>query len=91
MQLWVSLNSVSGRGLLTLYQSSYKNFKGRFVKFRPSANNPTLLEGFPLYWALNPTSQIARRMEDLNPHKRGVCDFFENLGVVFETPLDIEA
>lgn len=29
-QLWASLNNV--KGLLTFFQSSYKNFKGRFVK-----------------------------------------------------------
>jgi len=31
-QLWVSLNGASERCLLTLFQSSYKKFKGKFVK-----------------------------------------------------------
>jgi len=38
-QLWVSLNSVSGRGILTLFQLSYKNFKGYFPCTR--LKNPT--------------------------------------------------
>jgi len=31
-QLWVSLNGAPRRALLTLFQSSYKNFKGKFLK-----------------------------------------------------------
>jgi len=32
-QLWVSLNGAPGRGLLILFQSSYKNFKVIFLKY----------------------------------------------------------
>jgi len=42
-QLWVSLNGVPGRGLLTLFQSSYKNFKGRFLKIRASTGDSRVL------------------------------------------------
>jgi len=52
-KLWPFLNGVLGRGLLTL-QSSYKNFKGRFIKVRASVGYPSLLNGFPLYWSPNP-------------------------------------
>jgi len=31
-KLWVSLNGAPGRAFLSLFQSSYKNFKGKFVK-----------------------------------------------------------
>jgi len=31
-QLWVSVNRVFGSGILTLFQSSYTNFKGHFLK-----------------------------------------------------------
>jgi len=48
-QLWASLSGVSGRGLLTLYNSSYKGFKGIFIKIVALEHNPSLLEGFPLY------------------------------------------
>jgi len=48
-QLWASLNSVSGRGLFTLFQSSYKGSRGAFLKIMAPAHNPTLLEGLPLY------------------------------------------
>jgi len=65
-QLWVSLNGAPGRGLFTLFQSSYKNFKGRFVKICASAGNPSLLDGFPLYWSPNLRFQSAWRLEDLS-------------------------
>ena len=66
-QLWVSLNDASRRGLLTLFQSSYKNFKNRFIKVCASAGDLSLLDGFPLYWTPNPWFYSARRLEDLSP------------------------
>jgi len=53
-QLWVSLNSAPERGLLTFFQSYYKQFKCRFIEVRASAGDPSLLDGFPLYWSPNP-------------------------------------
>jgi len=32
-QLWVSFNGVAGRALLSLFQQSYKGFKGKFLKW----------------------------------------------------------
>jgi len=53
-QLWVSLNDAPGRALLTLFQSSYKNFKGKFLKIQASTRDPTILDRFPLYWTPEP-------------------------------------
>lgn len=44
-QMWSSLSGVGGRVLLTLFQSSYKGFKGSFLKVRASSQKPDLLEG----------------------------------------------
>jgi len=49
-QLWVSFNRVVGRALLTLFQQSYKGFKDKFLKVHYNKKDPTLLDGFPLYW-----------------------------------------
>ena len=49
-KLWVGFNGVFGSVLLTLFQQSYKGFKGKFFKIRCNKNNPSLLDGFPLYW-----------------------------------------
>jgi len=38
-QLWESLSGAPGRGLPTLFQSSYKNFKGQFPKIRASTDS----------------------------------------------------
>jgi len=84
-QLWVSLNGAPGIGLLTLFQSSYKNFKGRFIKVRASAGDPSLLDDFPLYWTPNPRFQSARRLEDLPLRDQGIFEFLVNLKVVFDT------
>jgi len=48
-KLWVSFNRVAGRVLLSLFQQSYKGFKGKFFKICCSKFDPTLLDGFPLY------------------------------------------
>jgi len=85
-QLWASFNGVSGRGLLTLFQSSYKKFKGQFIKVHALVGDSSLLDGFPLYWSSHPRFQSARQLEDLFPRERGICEFMENLKVVFDTP-----
>ena len=47
--LWVSFSGMAGRVLLTLFQQSYKGFKGKFFKVCCTEHDPTLLDGFPLY------------------------------------------
>jgi len=84
-QLWVSFNEVSGRALLLLLQQSYKGFKTKFLKIRCNKRDPTLLDGFPLYWTENPRFQGVRYLEDLSQFDQEVCQFLSSLKVVFET------
>jgi len=44
-----------------------------------------MLEGFPLYWSRKPPFQSARQLTQLNSMERGVCEFLENLQVIFNT------
>jgi len=81
----VSLNGTPGRSLLSLFQSSYKNFNGTFVKVRASTGDPTLLDGFPLYWTLELRFQSARRLEDLSPKDQGIYQFLLSLKIIFDT------
>jgi len=86
----VSFNGVARRVLLTLFQQSYKGFKGKFFKIRCSTDDPNLLDEFPLYWKQKPRPKKPRCLEDLpppplSPRKREVCDFLSNLLVVFNT------
>jgi len=62
---WVSFNGAVGRVLLTLFQQSYKGFKGKFFKILCNDNDPSLLEGFPLYWTKEPKFKKPRCLEDL--------------------------
>ena len=48
--LWVNLSGISGRVLLTLFQQSFKGWKGKFFKVCCSDFDPSALDGFPLYW-----------------------------------------
>ena len=80
-KLWMS----HVRALLNLFQCSYKNFKGKFVKVQASIGDPTLLDGFRLYWTPEPNFQSARRLEDLSPKDQGICEFWTSLKVVFDT------
>jgi len=66
-KLWVSFNGVAGRVLLTLFQQSYKGFKKNFFKIRSNRRDPSLLDGFPLYWTEKPILQRPRSLEDLAP------------------------
>jgi len=63
-KVWVSFNGIVGRVLLTLFQQSYKGFKKHFFKVRCKRRDPTLLDGFPLYWAEKPNLRKARCLDD---------------------------
>jgi len=84
-QLWVSVNSVFGRGILTLFQSSYKNFKGHFLKVQANKKHHDLLCGFPIYWTEKPNFKVARRLDKLALPDHEVCKFFKSLPVAFDT------
>ena len=84
-QLWVSVNSIPGKGILTLFQSLYKKFNGHFLKVRANKKHPDILDGFPLYWTEKPNSKLTRRLEKLAPADKEVCKFFTSLPVAFNT------
>ena len=78
-KLWVSFNGVARRVFITLFQQSYKGFKGKFFKIRCN------LDGFPLYWTKKPGLKKPRCLEDLPAQEREMCEFFSNLRVVFSS------
>ena len=47
--LWVSFSEIAGRILLSLFQNSYKGWKGKFFTVCCAKQDPTALDGFPLY------------------------------------------
>ena len=70
-KLWVSFNGVIGRVL--------------FFKICCNKNDPTLLDGFPLYWTWKPGLKKPISLEDLPAQEQKVCDFLSNLQVVFSS------
>jgi len=77
---WASLNGIPGRGLLSLFQSSYKMFKGKFLK----VHAPELLERFPLYWSPRPQCQ-SPHPDNVNNSELDDCKKLDDLGTIFET------
>jgi len=73
------------RALITLFQSPYKKFKGKFVKVQSSIGDPTLLDGFPLYWTLEPKFRSAQSPEELSSKDQGICQYLIDFKVVFDT------
>jgi len=80
---WVSLNGVSGRVILGLYQQSFKDWKGKFYMITSNEHNPTLLEGFPLYWVLRVEFRKPRGLEAMTPYERELCGLLSSLGAKF--------
>jgi len=68
--LWVSFSGVTGRVILTLFQQSYKGFKGKF---------------FRVCWVGKLKLKKAKTLDELSSADRGVCQVFANLGVIFNT------
>ena len=83
--LWMSFSGVAGRIILSLFQNSFKGWKGKFFKVRATKFDPTALEGFPLYWSEKPISAKALALDDLAPYDRDVCKALAGFGVVFDT------
>ena len=79
-KMWMSFNGVVGRVLMSLFQQSYKGFKGKFFKIGCSKFDPNLLDGFPLSWVEKLGLKKRRCLEDLTPRDQETCEFFSNLG-----------
>ena len=82
---WVSFSGIAGRILLSLFQNSYKNWKGKFFRVCNAKHDPTALDGFPLYWMERPKLLRAKTLEELSPADREVSKALAGLGIVFDT------
>ena len=81
----MSFSGVAGRIILTLFQNSFKGWKGKFFKVCATKYDPTALEGFPLYWTDKLITIKALALDQLAPADRDVCKALAGLGVVFDT------
>ena len=83
--LWVSFSRVAGRILLSLFQNSYKGWKGKFFRVCCAKHDPTTLDGFPLYWVEKPKLLKPKALEELSSADREVCEALAGLKIVFDT------
>jgi len=70
---------------LSLFQQSYKGFRGKFFRVCNSQADPTSLDGFPLYWVKEPKLTKGKTLDELNSADREICQVLAGLGVVFNT------
>jgi len=81
--LWVNLNGVAGRSILSIFQQSYKDWKGKFVCVCCNDQDPTLLDGFPSYWVdkgMKETSfKRARGPEKMGELDKYLCNFWKGV------------
>jgi len=75
----------SGITSLTLFQNSYKGWKGKFFKVCCTKRDPTALDGFPLYWVEEPRLIKPRSLDELPSADREVCVALAGMGIVFNT------
>ena len=78
-RLWVNLNGIAGRSILSIFQQSYKDWKGKFVRVCCIDQDPSLLDGFPLYWVNKGKKESsfrkARGPEKMGALDKDLCDF----------------
>jgi len=84
--LWESFSGVAGRILFTLFQNSFKGWKGNFFRVCCAKHDPTTLDGFPLYWTKNPNPTKPKSLDELASADREVCVVLASLKVIFHTP-----
>jgi len=83
--LWVSLSRVTWRVIFSLFQQSYKGFKGKFFRVCCADQDRTTLDGFSLYWVEKLKFKKAKTLDELSSADREVCQTLASLGVVFNT------
>jgi len=94
--LWVSFSSISGRVLLTLFQQSFKGWRGKFFRVCCSDYDHTVLDGFPLYWVKKVKLTKPKSLDELPSADREACQILASVGAFNTSTLisreyDVEA
>jgi len=84
--LRVSFSSISGRVLLTLFQQSFKGWRGKFFRVCCSDYDRTALDGFPLYWVKKVKLTKPKSLDELPSSDREVFQILASVGV-FDTSI----
>jgi len=78
--LWMSLSNILGRVLLSLFQQSFKGWKGKFFKVCCSEYDPFALDGFPLYWVKEVKTVKPKSLDELPSNDREACKILTSVG-----------
>ena len=78
--LWVSLSNIPGMVLLTLFQQSFKGWKGKFFKVCCSDFDPSALDGFPLYWVKELKTMKPKSLDELPSNNREAWQILTSAG-----------
>ena len=70
---WASLRGIAGRAILSLFQQSYKGWKGKFFKVCCSEYDQAALDDFPLYWVEEVKLTKPKSLDELPLADREIC------------------
>ena len=76
----MSLSNIPGKVLLTLFQQSFKGWKGKFFKVCCSDFDPSALDGFPLYWVKEVKLTKPNSLDELPSNDREACQLLTSVG-----------
>ena len=66
--------------LLTIFQHSFKGWKGKFFKVCCSDLVPSALDGFPLYWVKEAKNLKSKSLNELSANDREACRILASVG-----------
>jgi len=94
--LWVSLSSIAGRVIFSLFQQSYKGWKRKFFKVCCSNYDHAALDDFPLYWVEEVKLTKPKSLDELPSTDREVCQILASVGtldtsILISREYDVEA
>ena len=76
----MSLSNISRRVLLTLFQQSFKGWKGKFFKVCCSDFDLSALDDFPLYWVKKVKLTKPKSLDELPSTDREACQILASVG-----------
>jgi len=80
--LWVSFSGIAERILLSLFQQSYKGWRGKFFRVCCTEHDHSALDGFPLYWVPEVKLTKPKTLDELPSTDREVCQILASMGVL---------
>ena len=78
----MSFSGIAGRILFSLFQQSYKGWRGKFFRVCCTEHDHAALDGFPLYWVPEVKLTKPKTLDELPSTDREVCRILASVGVL---------